>query len=139
MIIDATNLIMGRLATFAAKQSLEGESVIIVNCEKAIITGNRATLLAQFRTRQEKGHPYHGPFYPKMPDRILKRVIRGMLPYKQERGKKAYKRVKCFMSIPESYKNQKLETIQGADYSKLKTLNFITINDLAKFVGKGVV
>ncbi len=43
------------------------------------------------------------------------------------------------MSIPESYKNQKLETIQGADYSKLKTLNFITINDLAKFVGKGVV
>ena len=138
MIIDATNLIMGRLATFAAKLALEGDSVVIVNAEKAIITGNRATSFSQFRTKQEQGHPFHGPFYPKMPDRIVKRVIRGMLPYKQERGKKAYKRIKCFMGLPETYKNQKLETIPRADYSKLKTLNFITVNDLSKFMGKGV-
>ncbi|MBI2148301.1 50S ribosomal protein L13 [Candidatus Woesearchaeota archaeon] len=138
MIIDGTNLILGRLASFAAKTALEGEFVIIVNSEKIVLTGIKKTLLKRFIEKQHMGHAYKGPFYPKMPDRIVKRTIRGMLPYKQERGMKAFKRIKCFMGLPESYKNQKLETIKGADYSKLKTLNFITVNDLAKSVGKGV-
>ncbi len=138
MIIDGTNLILGRLAAYAAKQALEGELVAILNCEKVIITGNRKLLIKEFIERQHKGHPYHGPFYPKMPDRFVKRTIRGMLPYKQERGRKAFKHIKCFMGVPEQYKNQKVETVKGADYSKLKTLNFITVNDLSKAVGKGV-
>ncbi len=138
MIIDGKDLILGRLATYAAKRSLEGDSVIIVNAEKVVLTGNKKLLLKNFIERQHMGHAYNGPFYPKMPDRIVRRTIRGMLPYKQERGMKAYKRIKCFMGLPESYKNQPLETVPGANYSKLKTLNFITINDLDKSVGKGV-
>ena len=108
MIIDGTNLILGRLATFAAKKALEGESVIIVNSEKVILTGNKNLLIREFIEKQHMGHAYKGPFYPKMPDRIVKRTIRGMLPYKQERGRKAFKRIKCFIGLPESYKNQKL-------------------------------
>lgn len=137
MIIDGKDLILGRLAAFAAKKALEGDSVIIVNAEQVILTGTKKLLLENFIHKQHMGHAFNGPFYPKMPDRIVKRTIRGMLPYKQERGLRAYKRVKCFMGIPESYKNQKLETVPGANYSKLKTLNFITINDLSKAVGKG--
>lgn len=137
MIIDGTDLILGRLATYAAKKALEGEAVVIVNAEKVIITGSKKLLLSQFIEKQHMGHAYKGPFYPKMPDRIVKRTIRGMLPYKQERGMKAFKRIKCFMGIPEQYINNKLETISGANYSKLKTLNFITVNDLSKVVGKG--
>ena len=138
MIIDGTDLILGRLATYAAKKALEGESVIIVNAEKVVITGSKKFLADEFIEKQHMGHAFKGPFYPKMPDRIVKRTIRGMLPYKQERGIKAYKRIKSFMGVPESYKNQKLETIPSANYTKLKTLNFITVNDLAKVVGKGV-
>ena len=37
---------------------------------------------------------------------FINKAIRGMLPYKQERGIKAYKRIKSFMGVPESYKNQ---------------------------------
>ena len=137
MIIDGSNLILGRLATFVAKKALEGESITILNCEKIIVTGSREFLLKKFKERVDRGHPYHGPFYPKMPDRIARRAIRGMLPYKQERGKKAFKRVRCFIGIPEEYKTQKVETIPNVDSSKLRTLNFITINDLSKSVGKG--
>ena len=61
-----------------------------------------------------------------------------MLPYKQERGIKAFKRIKCFIGVPEEYAKQKLETVKHADASTLKTLNFITVNDLAKVVAKGV-
>ena len=39
MIINAENLILGRMTTYAAKKALQGEEVDIVNCEKAIITG----------------------------------------------------------------------------------------------------
>lgn len=138
MIIDGSNLILGRLATFVAKKALEGEAITILNCEKIIITGNKKVLIQKFKERVDRGHPYHGPFFPKMPDRIVRRTIRGMLPYKQERGKKAFEKINCFIGIPENFKTQKIETVQSADASKLQTLNFITINDLSKFVGKGV-
>lgn len=138
MIIDATNLILGRLATYSAKKALEGESVIIVNAEKAVISGRSKFLVDEFIYKQHRGHAYNGPFVPKMPDRIVKRTIRGMLPYKKETGIRAYKRVKCFMGIPHQYHDQKIETLESANFSKLKTLNFITVNDLSKAVGKGV-
>lgn len=138
MIIDGTNLILGRLAAFAAKKALEGDIVTILNCEKIIITGNKKVLIQKFKDRLDKGHPYHGPFYPKIPDRIVRRTIRGMLPYKQERGRKAFDHIKCFIGIPDQFKTTKLETLPEASMSKLKTLNFITVNDLSKFVGKGV-
>lgn len=138
MIIDGSNLILGRLATFVAKKALEGEPITILNCEKIIITGNKKLLIQRYKERVDRGHPYHGPFFPKMSDRIVRRTIRGMLPYKQERGERAFKKVKCFIGVPENFKTQKLETISSADASKLQTLNFITINDLSKFFGKGV-
>ena len=83
MLIDGTNLILGRIATVAAKRALEGETISIVNCEKIIITGSPRRLYEKFKEMQDKGGPYKGPFFPKMPDRIVKRVIRGMLPYKK--------------------------------------------------------
>lgn len=139
MIIDGTNLILGRLAAFVAKRALEGEPIIILNCENVIITGNKDFLIRKFKERLDRGHPYHGPFFPKLPDRIVKRTIRGMLPYKQERGKKAFKKIKCYRGVPENYKSAKTEIVPVNDVKKLKTLNYITVNNLSSFVGKGVV
>ena len=45
MIIDATNIILGRLASFAAKHALLGETIEIINCENAVITGNKKRTL----------------------------------------------------------------------------------------------
>jgi len=40
-IIDGANTVMGRLASFVAKEALKGEEIKVVNCEQVIITGNK--------------------------------------------------------------------------------------------------
>ena len=136
MIIDGTNLILGRVATVAAKRALEGEKVVILNCENMIITGSRKDVIEKFKSRQDKGHPMHGPYFPKMPDRIVRRAVRGMLTHKKERGRNAYQRVKCYIGLPDQFKSEKSETIKHADASKLKTLKYLRVGDLSKYYGK---
>ncbi|HZX12578.1 MAG TPA: 50S ribosomal protein L13 [Candidatus Nanoarchaeia archaeon] len=138
MIIDGTGHILGRVASVAAKRALLGEKVDIVNCEKMLITGRKKFLEQHFRERKDRGHPYDGPFYPKMPDRIVRRTIRGMLPYKQERGRSAYKRVMCYVGVPHSLKDQAMVMVDGASGSKLKTSNFLELRRVSAFLGKKV-
>lgn len=135
MIIDATDLIVGRMATRVAKKAQLGEEIKIVNCEKAVITGKKGSVLARFKQKRDHGVPLKGPYYPRMPDRIVRRMIRGMLPYKQEKGAKAYKRVKCYIGIPVELEGQKIETIDEADVKKLKNLDYQTIGEISKKLG----
>ena len=132
MIIDATNLILGRLASFSAKKALEGENVVIVNADKAIISGKKEDVIKKYKQRVERGDPLRGPYFPKTSDRLVRRAIRGMLPYKQERGKNAFKKVMCYMGIPDEYKNQKIETVKQAAISRLKVSKYISIEELSK-------
>jgi len=134
MIVDAKDLIVGRMATVVVKKALLGEKIDIVNSEKAIITGNKKNILGGYKKQDERGGPFHGPFLPKMPDRFLRRVIRGMLPYKQERGKSAFGRIMCHISIPDQFKNKKMERIKDADISRIKTLKYITVGEICRFL-----
>ena len=43
-IIDGTNAVLGRLASYVAKKVLKGEEVIILNCEHILITGNKKSI-----------------------------------------------------------------------------------------------
>ena len=138
MIIDATNLVIGRIAAYAAKKALLNEEVIIVNCDKAIITGTKDFIKAHYLERKERGHPYDGPFYPKMADRILRRTIRGMLPYKQERGKQAYSKIMCYIGVPLAYQNKELSTVPKAHLTKLKTSNFMYLQEISTLLGKAI-
>ncbi|PIN70088.1 50S ribosomal protein L13 [Candidatus Woesearchaeota archaeon CG11_big_fil_rev_8_21_14_0_20_43_8] len=135
MIIDATNMVLGRLATKAAKMALLGERVNVINCEKAIITGPKKVTIGRYLQRRDRGEPTHGPFISRLPDRIVRRTIRGMLPYKRERGQSAFKRVMCYIGVPEKLKDQKAETVDGADMAKLPTLKYVTILELSRQLG----
>src|SRR3989344_3354558 len=126
MIINANNLILGRLASFAAKTALLGERIDIINCENAVITGKKETTFAEYRRRNEQG-TFKGPFLFKRPDMFVKRVIRGMLPYKRECGRNAFNRVRCYISVPEGLKGQKAETIEGANISKIANLKYVYV------------
>jgi large subunit ribosomal protein L13 len=136
-IIDATNLVLGRMATEVAKQAMLGEQIAVVNCEKAIVTGTKPRILATYKPRRERGYALKGPFYPRMPDRIVRRTIRGMLPYKQYRGKIAYKNVMCYIGIPKELKDKKLETIKGASSEGL-TCKFMKLKELSRLLGSKV-
>lgn len=135
MIIDANNLILGRMATFVAKQALLGEKINIINCEKAIMTGNKKQILAKYKEKLKMGKPQKGPFIPRRADRFVKRTIRGMLPYKQEKGIKAFKRVKCYINVPEEFKDKKAETIEKANIAKVPNLKYIIVEDICKLIG----
>ena len=81
-IIDATNLKLGRLASKVAKEALSGEQVSVVNAEKAVITGRKKDIFSTYREKTDVGSRYKGPFFPRVPHLIVRRTIRGMLPYK---------------------------------------------------------
>jgi large subunit ribosomal protein L13 len=134
-VIDATNLIMGRMATVVSKRALLGETIDIINVEKAVITGNRLSTLADYEHKRARGSEAKGPYFPKNPDDIVRRVIRGMLPYKQAKGLLAYKRVKCYMGIPAEFEKVKPETIKVADISKLGSSKYVSLGEIGKYLG----
>ncbi len=136
-IIDATGLIAGRLATRVAKLALLGESVAVVNSEKAIFSGRRETVMKRFSEREARVTPYKGPFRVRSPDRILRRVIRGMLPFKRARGKEAFSKVMCYIEVPNEFKDKKIETVESASAKNLKTQHFVTIGEISKLLREG--
>ena len=136
-IIDATNLILGRLASSVAKRLLSGESIVIVNSEKVILSGNKRRIVEDYKKRLHRKSivaPWEGPFQPRRPDILLKRTIRGMLPYKTPRGRMAYKRLRIYIGTPEEYKEKNKITIPEADSSRLKS-KFITLAELCDELG----
>ena len=133
--IDATNAIVGRLASHVAKQALLGNAVNIFNCEKAIISGNpRAVREKYYHRIFETGQPNKGPFISRMPDRFVRRIIRGMVEHKQGRGKEAFERIMCYLGVPDKFKDRKLVKVakQAADLLKPK---YQTIGQLCVSLG----
>ena len=108
--IDGTNAILGRLASYAAKESLKGEEIIIVNCENVIITGNQKTTEKKFAEQRSRvGSGQTGPKHSKTSEKIVKRVIRGMLPnHREGRGREALKRIKCYNKLPLEFEDKPL-------------------------------
>jgi large subunit ribosomal protein L13 len=102
IVIDATNSVLGRVASFAAKQALAGKKIAIVNCEKAVILGNKRDILKDYTTKRQRGG-VKGPFFPSKSAAIVKRAARGMLPHKKGRGANALDNIKCYEGIPAKY------------------------------------
>lgn len=131
--IDAENAIVGRIGAFAAKKALLGDTIKIMNCEKAIMSGRKEFTTQRYYYRRNKvGQPQKGPFISRLPDRFVRRTIRGMLPYKKTKGAQAYKRIMCYLGVPETFKDKKLEKVPGADAGKLKSLKKITVEEVCK-------
>ena len=133
-IVNAEGLILGRMASKVAKKLLNGEEVIIVNAEKAILSGKRQSKIAEAHKFLEVGAPERGPFHYRRPDRIVRKTVGGMLPIRQPKGKNAWSRLTVFMGIPEELKNQKTETFTEAQATKLKGPS-LTLGELAKEIG----
>jgi large subunit ribosomal protein L13 len=135
IIIDADGATLGRLCTNAAKNLLNGEEIAIVNSEKAIISGKKKSIKSHYKQKIEVGTHRKGPFFPRMPDRIVKRSIRGMIPYQTPHGRAAFKRLKCYMGIPKEYEEEKFEKIKEAEKNHV---DFITIEELSRSLGANI-
>lgn len=128
-IIDANGSVLGRLASYAAKESLKGEEIIILNCNNVIISGNKENIKGIIHKKRGRfGSSQKGPTYSRTSERMVKRAIRGMLPnYREGRGRIAFKKIKCYSEIPKEFENS--EKIKIAQDKKIKS---IEIKDLLK-------
>ena len=133
-LVNAEGLIVGRMCSKVAKRLLNGEEVIILNAEKAVFSGKKKSKVLEAHVFLEVGAPMRGPFHYRRPDRFLRKVVRGMVPYKQPKGKNAYKRLKVFMGIPLELKDREMITFTEASSANLKGPHF-TLGELAKEIG----
>ncbi|MHA1379053.1 MAG: 50S ribosomal protein L13 [Candidatus Helarchaeota archaeon] len=137
MNINAEGLILGRLASIVAKKLLLGERVNIINAEKAIISGRKREIIERYKEWlgiRTATAPWRGPFHPRRPDLLLKRTVRGMLPWKKSRGKEAYKRLKAYIGIPEKLKDKKIITIEKINLGNIRG-SYIKLGELSQEIG----
>lgn len=133
VVLDASSSVLGRFSTQVAKRLMNGEEVFVVNAERAIITGKKDMILKEYKKMREIGSHRKGPFFPRMPDRILKRTIRGMIPYQKPRGREALKRLRVYMGVPKHLENEKLEIIEEA--VEKKTCPHAELGDISRLLG----
>jgi large subunit ribosomal protein L13 len=134
-IINGDGMLLGRLASIVAKRALDGEEIAIVNAEKAIISGSRARVFANYQHKRSRGSTGWGPFVPRRPDHLMKRTIRGMLPYKRPRGADAFKRIRCYVGIPVEFAGKEMEVPEEADMNRLNNPQFVTLGTISTFLG----
>ncbi|TGC11453.1 50S ribosomal protein L13 [Methanolobus halotolerans] len=134
-IIDADGLIMGRLASTVAKRLLAGEQIDIVNADKAVISGSRLSTLREYDEILNIGNREFGPYFPRRPERILKRTVRGMLPYKRSRGKDAMSRLKVYIGVPSEFNDKEIISVKEADMNRLSSNKYITLGQVSAKLG----
>jgi len=135
MIIDATDMILGRMATFAAKRLLAGEQVMVVNAERAVISGGRERTFDTYEVWlqiRNLANPRKGPFHLKRPDDLVRLTVRGMLPFDKTRGRVAYRKLKVYVGVPAELKDKQMQVVDEASLKRLGTRRFIRVGELSK-------
>ncbi len=134
VVVDARDCILGRVASEVAQKALAGQRVAVVNAEDAVITGNKENTLATYQKRAEIGSD-RGPYYPKRPDRIFKRAIRGMIPYKKKHGREAFENVRVYVGNPY---DEDGEVLEGTSLDRLSNIKFISLGEISEKLGANV-
>ncbi|HUC38997.1 MAG TPA: 50S ribosomal protein L13 [Candidatus Acidoferrum sp.] len=137
IVFDATDKILGRLASTVAKSVLSGNNAVVVNSEKAIITGSKKVILERYKIRvnlKEKENPEHSPYWSRRSDLLVKRIIRGMLPYRKPSGKEAFRRLKVYIGTPDEFAKIKPIEIESKNPKDIY-VGYITIGELSKLLG----
>jgi len=114
-VYNARDKILGRLASLVAKQLISArkagsqQRVIIINAEEAIVSGPKPKVFGDYRAKYKLNHARKGPFFPRMPDQILKRTVRGMLPYqKNSSGRDSLRDLRVIIGSPSNLSGEDL-------------------------------
>lgn len=136
IVINGENKVFGRLCSEIAEKLLKyNEKIIVVNSRKTVISGKREKILEKYFERTEKGgkgNPLNNPKYPRYPDKLIKRSVRGMLP-RNAKGFASLKNLKVYIDVPENFKEKIPEPV------KLKNINFMTLEEISKSLGAKIL
>jgi large subunit ribosomal protein L13 len=144
-VFDAEGLILGRLASTVADMLLKAarsdrdDKVVIINSEKAIVSGSSTSVLQNYHDKYALNHARKGPFYPRMPDMILKRTVRGMLPYQRKSsGRRALRNLRVEIGCPHHLASGMPEGhVEGDDSNIRKSLpeSYVRLGDISASLG----
>jgi len=135
VVIDGDGLILGRLASLTAKRLLAGEHIHIINAEKVVISGSKRHILEHYLEKRSRGTKEKGPYYPRRPDNIVKRTVRGMLPYKRRRGREALSNLRVYVGVPRELENESAERPEEARMERLSTRKYVRLGEVSTFLG----
>ena len=135
-VVDARDCIMGRVASQVAERALDGEKVAVVNAEQAVITGSREDTVETYRERRRVGSD-RGPAYPKRPDGIFKRSVRGMVPHRKDRGREALSNVRVYVGNPYDGNGEaaEAEVLEGTSLDRLSNIKFVHLGEVSEALG----
>ena len=120
-VIDATDVVLGRLASHVAvllrgkhkpifaPHVDTGDFVIVINADKVAISGSK---LEQKRAYRHSGYPgglravSYGDLMAKHPERVVEKAVRGMLP-KNTLGRKTLSKLKVYAGPTHPHEAQK--------------------------------
>lgn len=133
-VINGDGLILGRVVSYIAKNAMKGERFHVKNAEMMVISGSRNEIVAKYvkrRNLRNKANPEHSPKWPKRPDYLVKRVLKGMLPFAKASGKSAYRNVMIYMG-DEGPKVEGEHVEFGDSFKKDKLIKYITVLELCR-------
>jgi large subunit ribosomal protein L13 len=138
-VVDGSRMVMGRLASIVAKELLGGNRVVVVNVEKVVVTGtSKRSVMDRFvkrlNLRSNVNPRRHGPFSPRSPEGIFRKVVRGMLPRRKAKGREAYKRLRVFRGVPKSVDADRLVVYEEARY-KENSYPYMYLEEISRLVG----
>ncbi|WP_214108771.1 50S ribosomal protein L13 [Acrocarpospora catenulata] len=120
-VIDATDVVLGRLASHVAvllrgkhkpifaNHVDTGDFVIVINADKVALTGNK---LQQKKAYRHSGYPgglrsvTYNELMEKRPDRAVEKAVKGMLP-KNALGRKMAKKLKVYAGAEHPHQAQR--------------------------------
>jgi large subunit ribosomal protein L13 len=136
VIINAQGHVLGRLSTYVAKRLLNGDEVIVVNAEMAVITGSRDEIFNRYYGKYKRGKIINGPFFPKRADLIMKRTVRGMIPFKNPHGREVYRNLKVFVGVPKELASAEMMKVEAA--TNVWTDKYVTLGEVSEHLGSKV-
>lgn len=134
-VIDGTDLVLGRLGSDIAKRLLLGETIKIVNCKDIVLLGKKKYLVDRYKAKLQNKVVKQGPYYSRSPADMVKRAFRNMVPYKNQRGIEAMKRLKCFNSTPSTLLSVEKEVVKGAMLDQDSVFYYTNMGELCKVLG----
>jgi large subunit ribosomal protein L13 len=131
IIVNGADAILGRLGSFVAKELLKGKSVLLINCEKIIVSGKKVGFVNNIKRKREmgRGSSLKGPKYIRQEDRLVKRIIRGMLPWDRMKGREAYRRLRCEIGSAD-LKEEELKGLK--EFKHRKPRNYTYMNEIVR-------
>ncbi len=133
-IIDADGLVLGRMASVIAKRLLAGETIELVNAQNVVISGNKVKLVEEWKEFVHVGGFGKGPVHHRRPHEIVRRTVRGMLPYRIPKGEAAYKRLHVHLGVPDEFAKAEKQSLPECHSSKLNHRG-VTVGELAESIG----